>query len=270
MLIRRKAYDLFKLLGSRRSEEKIREVYDIARVIDILSQQKYFSKQLFPVKLAVYSCYFGIDSGARIKEDVRSSKFGHYFYSNNDNVLYKAEKLGWNTCKIELPVSRDRVVSSSQAKIPKALPHLFGNIGMYDYLLYTDDKLYINPEKILEIIDQIGNFSLMVTRHPFLTGNVLLELTEAMLQERYQTQRKSMINYITEMLKSGYDLECNMFATGVILRNMRHPDTTAINMKWYDGIVRCGIECQISFDMIAQKYDSIRTISFEEVLSKPR
>jgi hypothetical protein len=38
---------------------------------------------------------------------------------------------------------------------------------------------------------------------------------------------------------------------------MTQPETNLIGEKWYLDILSCGIECQISFNFIAQQYNSI-------------
>jgi hypothetical protein len=111
-------------------------------------------------------------------------------------------------------------------------------------------------EEYLTILKE-SNASLAIRPHPFLSNNVLFEFGEAMLQPRYKSQWTQTIKYITEELENGYKLECQMYATGVILRNMKHPDIEILNTTWYEHIVRCGIECQVSFDFVAQKFQSI-------------
>ena len=78
-----------------------------------------------------------------------------------------------------------------------------------------------------------------------------------MLQSRYKREWDKSIAYITQEVNNGARLNCQMYATGAILRNTRHPDTVKINELWWQHINRCGIECQVSFDIIAQKFDSI-------------
>jgi len=45
-----------------------------------------------------------------------------------------------------------------------------------------------------------------------------------MLQPRYMGQMAKTVNYITEKIANGYMLECQMYWTSAILRNMNHPD----------------------------------------------
>jgi hypothetical protein len=102
------------------------------------------------------------------------------------------------------------------------------------------------------------NRALMIREHPSLTKNILNELAVAMIQPRYQAQRDQMVAYIDAQIKNGLQLRVeHLFWTSAILRNMRHVDTCLINEDWYKAILDCGIECQLTFDFVAQKYNSI-------------
>ena len=78
-----------------------------------------------------------------------------------------------------------------------------------------------------------------------------------MLQNRYKSQLMHTFNYITKRLCEGFKLECQMYTTGINLRNMLPLDTIDINNLWYEHTLECGIEFQISFDFVAQRFNSI-------------
>jgi hypothetical protein len=129
-----------------------------------------------------------------------------------------------------------------------------------------DDKVDFNVEKIFVFISslKVNNNSIIIRNHPSKANNILSEFAEAMIQPRYQAQRDQTISYITNKIKSGYSLRTeNLYWTSAILRNMSHPDTRKINEDWYSNILECGIECQISFDFIAQNYNTIGVMPFE-------
>ena len=129
----------------------------------------------------------------------------------------------------------------------------------FNFLFYKDDKIPICIKTIEESVETLiqNKASMAIRPHPFLNGNLLYEFGEAMLQPRYKSQMKNIVTYITEELKNGLNFECQMYATGTILRNMQHSETVKINNIWWEHINRCGIECQISFNVIAQKFNSI-------------
>jgi hypothetical protein len=100
--------------------------------------------------------------------------------------------------------------------------------------------------------------AMMIREHPSLKHNILNELSVAMIQPRYQSQRNQVVAYITDQINQGRELEVKtLYWTSAILRNMAHHDAIRINEDWYEDILNCGIECQISFDFIAQNYKSI-------------
>lgn len=209
---------------------------------------------------AVYSTFFGkLNAKTFNKADI-DHHFDHFFISNNQRILGIAANRGWHPIYLDLPVSVNRVLSAQQSKIPKALPHLFPALNHYDSLLYVDDKILFNASKMHQLSQTLiqTNQALMVREHPSLTRNILNELAVAMIQPRYQAQRDQMTTYIDEQIKSGLQLRVeHLFWTSAILRNMRHADAYLINEDWYKAILDCGIECQITFDFVAQKYNSI-------------
>ena len=151
-------------------------------------------------------------------------------------------------------------MSSQQSKIPKALPHLFPNLKNYVFLFYVDDKIEFNANKISGLCSNLiqSNYTLMIRNHPSLNSNILNELAVCMIQPRYQSQREQIVEYVTQQISYGHNLKVNqLYWTSAILRNMTQPDTNLIGEKWYLDILSCGIECQISFNFIAQQYNSI-------------
>jgi hypothetical protein len=213
--------------------------------------------------LAIYSTFCGSVDELTFRR-CSYSLYPSYFLSNNTKVLSIVKKWGWNPIYLDnIEVNSDQVVSAFQSKIAKAMPQDIEVLSSYDYLLYVDDKIILDEGKIETSIDDLKNSfgSISLKRHPFLNGNVLHEVMEAMLQGRYRSQRELIVNYVTNRLGSGYRLTGDMYATGIILRDMKHQDTISIGKSWIESIQQCGIECQISFFFIAQDFDSIRFLS---------
>lgn len=211
-------------------------------------------------EFAVYSMFFGNSNAKTFNKADIDHHFDHFFISNNPQILEMATNRGWHPIYLDLPVSANRVLSAQQSKIPKALPHLFPALNHYDSLLYVDDKISFSATKMYQLSQTLiqQNQALMIREHPSLTHNILNELAVAMIQPRYQAQRDQMVAYIDAQIKSGLQLRVeHLFWTSAILRNMRHSETYLINEDWYNAILDCGIECQITFDFVAQKYNSI-------------
>ena len=208
----------------------------------------------------VYSTFFGDSNAKTFNKTEVNQKFDHFFISNNKQILNMATDRGWHPIYLDLAISNNRVLSAQQSKIPKALPHFFPALKNYDSLFYIDDKVSFNATKMYhqsQILIQKKQ-ALMMREHPSLKHNILNELSVAMIQPRYQSQREQTVAYITDQIKQGRDLNVkSLYWTSAILRNMTHPDTIRIGESWYEAILSCGIECQISFDFVAQDYKSI-------------
>lgn len=213
--------------------------------------------------VAVYTTYCGTTQNATFNPKfVSREPYPHFIISNNQEILERAISVGWKALFLDLEISDNPIISASQAKIGKAIPNIFKKIMDFDYIFYKDDKMDVDLSKIPSYIHYMNQTrsSILIRPHPFLTENILYEFSEAMLQARYRAQRDKIIAYMSEEIKNGHKLECQLYATGAILRNTKHPDTEKINRLWYDHILRCGIECQISFDFIAQSFDSINLL----------
>ena len=46
---------------------------------------------------------------------------------------------------------------------------------------------------------------------------------------------------------------------------MRHPDCEPISRAWYAAVRDCGIEFQVSFDIVAQRFESIEAFNLENI-----
>lgn len=207
--------------------------------------------------LCGYTTYCGPSKNLSLKTDVRDEDFDFFIVSNNEDVLRKMEHLGWNPIFINTPVVPDILVSSTQAKIAKSIPHIFSEINSYNSSYYFDDKLS-------HIAPYIGNFlnkvkskdkALYVPAWPD-KGNILDVICISMKQRRYLSQYQKISKFIIKMNNMGYSLEdIRLFGTNNIFRNQTNNLTKSINEEWYSYINECGIQCQVSFDMLAQKYN---------------
>lgn len=209
--------------------------------------------------IAVYSTYCGTFGNKTFNTKQVSIKYPHYFVSNNIEILNIVAASGWIPIHLNSEVSDNAIVSAHQAKFAKAAPNFIPQLSKYQYILYVDDKIDFDAERLPEFIELLdkSDSALSIRAHPFLSGNILLEYGKAMQQSRYREQTGKIVSYITNKLKSGYQLESQMYWTSAILRNNHHRDTLQINQTWWKDIQHCGIECQISFDFIAQQFKSI-------------
>jgi hypothetical protein len=211
------------------------------------------------MKLAVYTTYCGATERATFKPRPIDERYPHYLISNNENYLDTVSK-SFNFRPIFLNAHLDScpILSAKQSKIAKILPNTFQELNQYDYLLYYDDKLQLNLDRIEETLEtlEVFNSPIAFRKHPSIPDtNVLFDLAEAMYQWRYRADWESLIKYITEEVEAGFKLKANRyFATGIILRNMRHNNAIKINELWYEHTMRSSAVCQISLHFARQRF----------------
>jgi len=236
--------------------------------MNILNFQSFFSKNKYKSfkrpesnlsNLAIISTYCGETSKKTFKP-IHYRKYPSYFFSNNNEILSKANQFGWNSIKLDqFEKTEDRLISSQQAKYVKVVPHLIPELAEYDYLLYLDDKVNVDENRIETFISDLKNKEsiLSIRFHDFLPNNVLFEFAEGQKQKRNEMQRDQIVKYLMSKLEQGYKFDSQLYWTSAILRDMRHPKIRDLNNRWYEDIQQCGIHCQISFLFIAQEFGNI-------------
>jgi hypothetical protein len=241
---------------ARKQKKKARNVF---LDVTVEARSEKLDKNIRSERVAIYSTYCGELKNLTFKRHY-TRKYPSYFYSNNKEVLAKVEKWGWIPVLMsQFEVSKDTLKSAMQAKYPKALPHRLEELRRFEYTIYADDKISIDESVIDGAIQDLlrTGAPMSVPEHRLIKENVLFELVEAMKQERYVRQKDEIIAYLSEKLTKGAKIKSKLFETGVILRDMKHNKVNDINECWYREIEKCGIECQISFFFVAQKYDEI-------------
>jgi hypothetical protein len=210
--------------------------------------------------LVYYTCYYGISTNISFKiPPLPSNKYKCYYYTNNNTMLDMIKGTQWIGVFDDKPVSDDQIESCMQGKYVKILPHLQNEINKYKYACFLDSKLDKLSEDFIEryirdfFINQ--NYALLLRQHPFIYHHVWNEFHESMKQDRYVLQREQYCNYINKQVTNGLHpstmIHC---ACGLLIRNMRHSYINNINTTWYDHLLECGIQDQISFFFIKQHY----------------
>lgn len=171
----------------------------------------------------------------------------HYFISNNPRVLKIVAKFGWKPILLNLPVSNNPVESAHQAKIAKALPHLFPDLKKHRFVVYSDDKQRIDHEKVktdIALLDSEGK-AIAMRRAPHISGTILWEFAATMMQERYRLQVNKFVPFVDRSIRNGAELsDQELFLTDYSVRDQTHPETVRIAERWYEAICECGIECR--------------------------
>jgi hypothetical protein len=208
--------------------------------------------------VAFYTVFFGIDDNKANRVNEAPSKLHScYYFTNNEATFHAACSKGWIAIYVDSsPVTDDAIESAMQAKVLKAKPTANSILQTYDFTMYLDSKLIINTDNAFRLLNTYPNdIAYIIKTHPYLPNSVWAEFHESLYQERYRQLQDKMSKYIEEMLSYGFQAEFNnLYATGVIIRNMRHPKTKQIDEAWFTHIQKCGIECQISFFFVNQLF----------------
>jgi len=221
-------------------------------------------------RLAFYTCFYGTRSNSGFKiPPLPSEKYDCYYFTNNKEMFEELQRTKWKAVFDNKPETADENESAMYAKYVKAMPHRSDFIKEYDYTCYLDSKL----DKVSEIFvkERIDRYfvnsekALLLRDHVFIKdADVMREYNESMFQQRYTKEKDRIMSYINKCLMKGLKQKIDKHSqTGLLIRNMKHPKINGINNKWYDDILECGIQCQVSFFFVKQIYGE-HIVSFSE------
>jgi hypothetical protein len=210
--------------------------------------------------LGFYTCYYGPDNNnhsCRIP-NVPSVKYNCYYYTNNKNLFNQLQNTKWIAIFDDKHSSDDIIETTNLSKHIRTSPHKYEELAKYTYLCGFDSKQEVSEKFVEHSISEYfvkNNFAIALRKHPW-RGNegVWAEFAESMLQERYVLQKDSYLNYINKQLASGLKHLGPGVAGGWVIRNMKHPKTEEINNTWYNHILECGIQDQISLFFVNQLF----------------
>jgi len=187
---------------------------------------------------------------------------GHsYFITNINELKHRVHKAGWRPLHISvdgfnMSDSVDIALAGKRMKVfpQKCLPT--NNGTAYNIIVWFDNKFDINEPAVSDVIQRLDSrIGVYMHKHPFLCCGADVEYKESMHQKRYFWGKAMVLRYMEEEVSLGFKLHGERhFQTGVIIYNLRNPDTLKIQNLWMEHIMRCGIQCQISFYFIAQRF----------------
>lgn len=241
-------------------------VYLIVNVINI---KENFIHNKPKNHICYYTVFIGSNNNSAFKiPKLPSHYYDCYYYTNNKKLYDLLQNTKWKSKFLEIEMSDDEIKSAMDAKHLKARPDLYDDLNKYNYTVYFDSKLNLYCDKDIEkIIDtEMKQYPMILRRHNNLK-NVGEEFNEAMTQERYKKEKYKYIAYINKNLEKGLlPTTKNHYITGFIIRDNSSPIVKEINKTWYEHILECGIECQISFFFIQQLYSNyIGIIEFNKL-----
>jgi hypothetical protein len=216
---------------------------------------------------AIYTCFFGNDSNwANI---ILSPPTGidSYYFTNNRNTYNQLLLSAWKLVWVDIPISDDNIVSAEQSKHIRCCPWEYDALKQYDYLCWIDSKLqFTNVNRLHEIIYELSKspFVWAFTQHPSPYKDVWGEYHAAIRHEKYARQSERYRSYIISRIDTGYDPNIpQRVCCGMSIRK-NCPLAKEIGDFWYSEIQECGIEDQISFQFVHQKYNhAIRVYPYQ-------
>jgi hypothetical protein len=206
--------------------------------------------------LAFYTCYIGPShTWSDVVGPLPSQTHPCYYFTNNDATADRAQRGGWTVVRMEVPMEADPHQTCQATKLLRCCPHLYPPLQAYAVLCYLDSKLWVTDLPLLLATKErlTETTPLALTRHPRDYTSVWGEFEEAMLQPRYAAQREQSASYLTEQLARGYKNVPLRHCCGFSLR--RQGDLVCrIGERWYSHIARCGIEDQLSWQIVIQDF----------------
>jgi hypothetical protein len=176
-------------------------------------------------------------------------------------MLQLLERSNWIGIFVDSPTTDDLIESNALGKRVKTSPHMYSELREYSYTCFLDSKSAKINELFVEDIIRCcfieREYAMLLREHWFIPGSVWKEFNASMQQERYRIESERYRVYIDKQIKAGLSATTTHHcACGLLIRNMKHSMMNAINELWYEHIQECGIQDQISFFFVKQRFAS--------------
>jgi hypothetical protein len=211
--------------------------------------------------LAFYTYFYGSNNNLAFKiPEIPSLKYKCFYFTNNKTIFENLKNTKWIGIYDDKQTNDDLIESCMVGKHIKTMPEKYNELKDFDYLCFLDSKL----EKVNEIFVEYfittyfikQNYALLLRKHWFIHNNVWNEYNESLYQQRYVLESEKYKKYIHKQIDNGLSENVqNHCACGFLIRNMKHKYMTEINNTWYNHILECGIQDQISFFFVKQLFN---------------
>ena len=212
-----------------------------------------------PPTLAFYTCFFGNDRNWANVIAPAIDGYDCYYFTNNPKTYERLASTKWIRVWLDLPISDDNLVCSQQSKQLRCCPHEYAELRAYEYLCWIDSKLKFTDATAfqamladLETSDRVYAF----TRHPLAYKTVWDEFNTAIQYDKYARQKEQYRSYIQSRLQTGYQETPPLRTCCGFHLSKRGSLAEEIGRLWLSEIQACGIEDQISFQFVHQRYDA--------------
>lgn len=212
------------------------------------------------VSIAYVTGYIGQEHPTNLPDI--STHVDSYFITNNRFVADEAESKYTKVIFLdnienhETDPTEQYIVNSRDSKPLKVFPEKYLE-KPYDFVVWYDNKFNVNVSDTMAFI-HLWDYSKCIAMHlhPF-NKTVVDEFNVAICFPRYKRQQNDYVRYIDDCKTKGLTEYYHKHSqTGFIIYNTHHQKTKEIQELWMSHINQCGIECQISFNMVRQMYES--------------
>jgi hypothetical protein len=221
-------------------------------------------------KIAFYTCFYGGENNySFIIPPLPSEYYDCYYFTNNKIIYDRLEKTKFIRVFVnDIPIYNCHNKETMSSKKLRCMPFDVNILQQYDYICWFDNKLHIYSDKVENIIYKLDDLdkSIVFSKHPYADkySTIWDEYNLAITCEKYAKEKEQYKNYITKNLKAHKELDKLFLCGGFrIMKNNNVSKNFGIN--WYENILDCGIEDQISLYFVAQYYkEHLLIVNYDE------
>jgi hypothetical protein len=212
-------------------------------------------------KLAYYTCFFGSQNNySFLVPPIPSKEYNCYYFTNNKDIYNKLQSTDFISIFIDnIPIYDDHNKDTMSSKIYRCNPFDIDILKKYDYICWFDNKLEVFDEQVENIIYELdkSDKSIVFTRHPYSEryNSIWDEFNLSMDTKKYKNEELNYFNYINKMIKNGYnESNKNGFLYGGINIRKNNEITKKFGLDWFNNILECGIQDQLTLYFVSQDY----------------
>lgn len=241
----------------------------------INTQTGYNVEHIFYITKRNFLCYYTSFTGSLTNPACRippvpTEKYDCYFFTNNPTIYDHLLHTKWKRIFLEnAELTDDGDISCMQSKHVKTCPHLYNLFDNYIFTIYMDSKFrQINQPVIEKIISKYTlDHPILMRRHIEVSASIYDEFYCSLLQPRYMKDRYKYETYATAQINSGLRaFTKDHMMCGFIVRRMKNDMVNKLNETWYQHILMCGIQDQISFFFVKQLFPESLIKCFDEYI----
>jgi hypothetical protein len=261
------------------NREKSHEIVD--KIFSLCKSNKYFkneynkNKILYDeqfkfvnykkpnTKLAYYTCFFGGKNNCSfLIPHLPSNEYDCYYFTNNIEIYNGLQKTKFIPILVEnVPIFENENKDTMSSKSYRCNPFDVEILRNYDYICWFDNKLKVFDDKVEELIYDMDNLnkSIMFINHPYTKEykSIWDEFNISMSYTKYKNEEEKYKKYINKKLNQDKYSDNNVeFLCGGFNIRKNNQESRDFGLDWYENILDCGIQDQISLYFVAQDYRS--------------